>query len=228
MLRQGFWLGLILLIGLALRVRGLQWGLPAPNTFFHGSSYHPDQQALFNGLKELSWQKKQFYPTDIQMLSRGPLQVYVVGVALGLASPWLTTSRDREFYKKRPEALRRLYLIGRCVSVVQSFFAIAALFWLGALIDNWKVGAGAAALLAIAPVQVVNSHYISTDSAFCLYLILLTIACHHILKTASTRSYLAAGVLWGLLTANKYNAASAGLMIGISYFLSSSPKKSYG
>ncbi len=225
--RHFFWLTIILLAGLGLRVKGIQWGRPSDGGFFHGSSYHPDEQALFNGLKQLSWHQKHFYPTDIQMLSRGPLQVYTVGGALGLAYPWLPSSRDREFYKKNPAALRHLYLIGRAVSIVQSLAAIAALFWLGTLQANWRVGAAAAALMAIAPIHVVNAHYISADSAFCLYLVLLAIACEFILKTAHWKSYLAAGVIWGLLTANKYNAASTGLLILMAHLLSDVPHKSY-
>jgi len=224
--RRWFGLGVILLVGLGLRVWGLQWGLPAKGPFFHGSSYHPDEIELFEGLRELSWHRKQFYPTNLAMLSRGTLQIYLVGGAVGIAYPWLVISRDREVYKKDPGALARLYLVGRAVSVAQSLAAIAALFWLGTLLANWRVGTGAAVLMAVAPIQVVNAHYISTDSAFCLYLILLVIASYYIFKTATWQSYLTAGLLWGLLTANKYNAASTGLIVFIAHFLSDSPKKS--
>ena len=188
--RQWIWLAVILLLGLGLRLRAIHWGLPTRGPFFFGSSFRPDEIELFEALKELSWKRKQFHPTNLTFLLKGTLQVYVVGAALAVASPWLTITKDREVYKKDPDKLGNIYLVGRLVSVAQSLAAVAALFWLGTLMVNWRVGAGAAALLAVSPVHVVNGHYISPDSAFTLYLILLMIACYHIFGPA------AAGLTW--------------------------------
>lgn len=211
----------ILMLGLGLRLRGLRWGLPGQSRYYHGITYSPDEQSTFYAIRQLSWSKRQFYPTEMNVLLKGTLQTYTVAVALGIASPWLRLSSDPRFYQGHPEALDALYLVGRWVSLLQSLTAVLALFWLGSLVFGRPIGLGGALLLAIAPVHVVNAHFISTDSAFCLYLILLGVACHFIATRGWLRDYVAAGVLCGLLAANKYSAGTAGIMVVVGHFMGS-------
>lgn len=209
----------ILLLGLALRLTGLKWGLPDQGRFYHGMSYHPDEQSFFYGLKQLSWSEKRFYPTDETILAKGVLQLYEVGMALGIASPFLQFSSSPLFYQEHPEALARIYGVARLLSVFQSLLAIGLLFWLGKLCWGWKEGLLAALFMAITPLLVVNAHYISTDSAFSLYLIALAIACWFIAQNEKPWPYLVAGFFWGMLAANKYNAATSGILILMTHLM---------
>ncbi|MFA5974730.1 MAG: glycosyltransferase family 39 protein [Elusimicrobiota bacterium] len=209
--RRHLWILLaILLLGLGLRFRGISWGLPDQSRYYHGSSYHPDEQSMFYALKEISWSRRQFYPTDPIIGCRGTLQMYTIGLALTVCRPWLTIRPDSTYYQEHPQELSRIYRVGRWVSVLQSLAAVIALFWLSTLkTGNSRTGLIAAALLAVSPVHVVNAHYISTDSAFTLYLILLGIACLRIYQKGSLSAFGWAGFVFGLLTANKFNAVSA-------------------
>lgn len=218
-------LSAILLLGLSLRITGLSWGLPGQGRFYHGISGHPDEQSALYGVGQLNWSRRQFYPTDPNVTIKGTLQTYTLAVAIGLASPWLHLTSDSAYYRANPKELDKIYRVGRWVSVVQSLLAVLALFFLAKACFGPMVALATALLLAIAPVHVLNAHYISTDNAFVLYLILMALACHVILSGGGARAYWVAGLLCGLLTATKYNAATAGLILICSHFLN--PNRSW-
>lgn len=217
-------LGLILLVGFGLRTWGLRWGLPGESRYYHGSSFHPDEQSVFYALKQLSWEKKQFYPTEQNILVKGTLQTYLVGFALAVASPFITISRDPALYRENPRYLGRLYEVGRWLSVIQSMAAILMIYLIAAWLWSPSAGLVAASILSVSPVHVVNAHYISSDSALMLYLLIFFWLCLRIQRQTDLKNYLWAGFLCGLMVANKYNTAPAALMILMAHATATSPR----
>lgn len=212
-------------VGLALRVPGLSWGLPGTSAYYHGSSFHPDEQPFFYALKDIRWREGRWTSRNVQMNSRGTLSLYLVGAVMVLAHHSELPRLTLEYLQNNPRVLGNLYRTGRWVSIICSLLAAALLFEIGRRALNLRVGLLGASLIAWTPVHVVNSLYISSDSILTALLVLvfgLSLAVFH---RGRWTDYLACGMATGLLIACKYNMGTA-VLIPLAAF-AASPVRSW-
>jgi len=176
--------------GLLLRLAGVRWGLPNSDHYF---SYHPDE--VFVLVPSLGFAHGEWNP---RFFNYGTLYLYLVGipaVALGLAPD------PAEF----PAGLRHLHLLGRLITALMGAATVPVLYW-ALRGEGRRLAALAAALLALCPLHIVNSHYATVDVPATFW---LTVALAIALSCAarpSGRGGLLLGMAVGLAAATKYNA----------------------
>ncbi len=201
-------LGLILLVAAAFRLSALNFALP--------NVYHPDEDALvFSAMNIIK-------TGDFNPLTTGfgssfiyllvPVQMLVflqsaVGGWIGSVNEWVMPVRG--WYPgiyPHPEYV----LAGRAVSVAFGLLLIIIVYMLGTRLGNRRMGLMAAALAAVTPEFVVQSHFAVTDmalvtmSALALYLLLRA---YDDWESGSPWAYIGAGLVCGLVASVKYTGA---------------------
>ena len=160
-------LTIITAVALALRLSGVQYGLPAV--------YNPDEVAIM--ARALSFAKGTLNPHNFLYPT---LYFYVlfgwVGTYLGVV--WLaggvsTVAELQELYFTNPTGI---YTAGRLLGVVCGTAGVVAVYHLGQRLFDRRVGLAAAIFLAVAPLAVRDSHYVKHDIPATLAVILALIA----------------------------------------------------
>jgi 4-amino-4-deoxy-L-arabinose transferase-like glycosyltransferase len=201
-------LGLILLVAAAFRLSALNFALP--------NVYHPDEDLLvipaMNMIKTgdfnpLRMDHGSFF---IYSLAFVHLLVYLYSARGGwIGSVNELTIPVRVWYPSiypHPEYV----LAGRVLSVAFGMLLIVAVYLLGMRLGNRRMGLMAAAIAAVTPEFVVQSHYAVTDmamvsmSALSLYLLLR--AYDH-WESGSPWAYIGAGFVCGLTASTKFTGA---------------------
>jgi hypothetical protein len=146
--------GAICALGLALRLVGLQYGLPAV--------YNPDEVAIM--ARALSFAKGTLNPHNF-LYPTFYFYVLFAWVGVYLAFVWLTgrvASLDQlqKLYFTHPTGI---YTAGRTLGVATGTASIAVLYRLGAMLLDNRGAIAAALFLAVAPLHVRDSHYVKHD-----------------------------------------------------------------
>ena len=209
--------GALLAISLTLRLVGIGWGIPhydadlMPYTEYR-HSYHIDEDNFLWGLALMQPSAGNF---DVSIHHWGTLQFYLIYGALLIGSfvgvvpePW-----EEAFLAGDVEALPRLYVLGRLVSVLMGVAATLVVIALGKALGGWRAGLGAGAAYAIAPLAVVGSHYLTNDITMSALLVGSVYAGVRAIQTGDGRWLFGAGLLLGLATSAKYSAAFGALAL---------------
>jgi len=195
--------------GVVFRIIGLDWGIPRampPDATTYRNSYHLDED---NYLWGLTWMNPRELNFDVQDLHWGTLQFYLIAGALEagrsfgyLARPWRESFLDWD-----PAEFTKIYVCGRAVSASAGIVSLVLIFFVGRKLGGAEAGLGAAALLAVSPLHVVNSHFLTSDVSMVLLLTAAFGLFLWSLERPAMGPYLAGGFLLGLAVAAKYNAA---------------------
>jgi hypothetical protein len=200
-------------LSLGLRLFGLGWGIPdydpsvmAESPYRH--SYHLDEDNFLWGLALMQPSEGNF---DVKIYHWGTLQFYLIyGALLGaevvgvIPAPW-----EGAFLQGDVFALPRLYLIGRLVSVAFGVAGTIVIAAIGARIAGRKAGLFAGLAYAVAPLGVVEAHYLTNDISMSVLLSGGLLAVIVAAQNGKVRWLVAAGLLLGLATSAKYSALSA-------------------
>lgn len=178
------WLFVIVALGCALRLYGIDFGLPA--------HFHPDEVPKVNALQRMveqhSWNPQYFLHPSLLLYSTYGMNSLLH--ALGLVSdPFLQSA----------------FLAGRLVSAVAGTLSIALTFEIGRRLFSRNVGLLSAALLAVFPLHITCSRYLKEDAllTFCV----LSCVLATIVAVQSNRRWvlLIAGLLAGVTAGTKYS-----------------------
>lgn len=194
----------VLLVAVAMRLRGLTFGLPA--------LYDPDEGIfLLTGLKLL--RDRTLNPgwfghpgtTTIYALALIDVAVFAWGhwVTGALAD---TAAFGRAIYTDPGIVI----LPGRVFIMACGIGCIALTFAIARRLFDTRVAFLAAALLAIDPVHIRYSQIIRTDMQATLFILLVVLAAIRIVQRGDRRYFVAAGIALGFATATKWPAATAG------------------
>ncbi len=154
-------------IAFALRVFGLQYGLPAV--------YNPDEVAIM--ARALSFANGTLnphnflYPTLYFYLLFGWVGVYLG--AVWLAGGVSTVAELQALYFTNPSGI---YTAGRLLGAVGGTASVVAVYHLGHRLYDRRVGVVAALFLAVAPLAVRDSHYVKHDIPATLAVVVALIA----------------------------------------------------
>ena len=160
-------LGAIVLLALALRLHGIQYGLPAV--------YNPDEVAIM--ARALSFAKGTLNPHNFLYPT---LYFYVlfgwVGAYLGIV--WLTggaasVAALQQLYFTDPTGI---YTAGRVLGALIGALCVPAIFVLGRRLFDVHAALAAALFVAVAPLAVRDSHYVKHDIPATLAVILACVA----------------------------------------------------
>ncbi len=200
---------LFIVSGIVLRFSGLDWGIPRslpPEATTYRNSYHFDEDNYLWGLTRIDPAHCNF---DVQDYHWGTLQFYLIAGGLQAArlSGYLKMPWKQAFLKWDPENFPRVYVAGRTVSAVAGVLSLFMICLVGKRMGTAETGLAAAAFLAVAPLHVVNSHFLTADVTMVLYLLSAFYFFLATLDGGKTGAHLASGLLLGLAVAAKYNAA---------------------
>ena len=170
--RNGFVAGLALAFAgaLALRLYGLRYGLPAV--------YNPDEVAIMS--RSLAFGKWDFNPHNFLYPS---FYFYALFAWEGLTAAAAVLTRSvasfgafqREFFVDPT----RVFVAGRVLTALLGAATVVATGVLGArltTLGGWAAGVFAALILAVAPLHVLNSHYVKHDVPVTLLIVLAYLA----------------------------------------------------
>jgi Dolichyl-phosphate-mannose-protein mannosyltransferase len=195
--------------GIIFRVVGLEWGIPLglpPEATLYRNSFHFDEDNYLWGLTRIDPKRWNF---DVQDLNWGTLQFYLIGGALQAAesSGYLTRPWKEAFLEWDPLNFPRVYRAGRLVSALSGILTLLVIFLVGKKLRDTETGLLACAFLAVTPVHVVNSHYLTSD----ITMVFLSLTAFYFFLASldgnDFKAHLFSCLFLGLAIAAKYNAA---------------------
>ncbi len=200
---------IVILIGVLFRTWGLGWGIPdilPPEATTCRNSFHLDEDDYLRGVAKIEVRNWNF---DVRDYHWGTLQFYLIGCALKAASlgGYLTRPWQESFVNLDPREFYKIYIVGRTVSALSGMLSLFLIFQIGKKLNNSETGLLAAAFFAVAPLHVVNSHFLTSDVTMVFLLLGSLYFFLSSLEHGGIRIRTASGFLLGLAIAAKYNAA---------------------
>ncbi len=195
--------------GIAFRLLGLGWGIPRPlppGSTNYRNSFHMDEDNYLQGLSRTAPRRWDF---DVRDYHWGTLQFYLVAGALHVAhlAGYLPRPWRESFVGPHPEGMPRVYIAGRAVSALAGILTLVVVFGIGHRLKDADTGLAAAAFAAVAPLHVLNSHFLTSD----VTMVLLLLASFYFfvlgIDGGGVRSRVAGLFSLGLAISAKYNAA---------------------
>ncbi len=178
------------------------WSFPPPALVNSARSLltqsdNPDEKKTFIILSHMRPRKLDFRPLYVQY---GGAFVYPFGVWLGLARlvRLARLTPDLSYYLTAPAAMGRLYLLGRLYVLLFHLGTIFALYELGRLLAGRRAGTAAAALFALAPFVVVQSHVLKPHPVAAFWFVLAGLLAAVAVERGRAADHLACGVAAGL------------------------------
>jgi 4-amino-4-deoxy-L-arabinose transferase-like glycosyltransferase len=187
-------LAAVVLLGLLLRLVGLGWGRPY--------DYHPDEWVILNPAMKMvqqgSWNPESFtYPSGLIYVER--LIVSMLHLLDGSVS-LATTGRYSEAF---PEQFPFIYA-GRVFVALAGALTAIPTYLAARSVSNRVGGIAAAIVVVVAPLGVLNSHYLTTDVPMAA--LAAVVLCLSLRGLEGARRWLvAAGFAAGLAASTKYD-----------------------
>lgn len=226
--QRTFWrplgLGVIALLGLAVRLYGLDWDAMVPRSQLMdrlygagagvGANFHPDERQIMYQVVKLSWPQSwaQFFdpvhsPLNPHFFAYGSFPLYLLATVGNLLSHISPVLAD----------FAHLTLVGRTLNAFFDTGTILLTAWLALLLTPdptperrraWSVALLAAACVALTPFQVQLSHFYTVDTMLLFFVMLTVLACVKLVRTERLVTWsLVAGVSSALGLATKFSAA---------------------
>lgn len=189
---------IILIIGVLLRVWGLDFGLPY--------SLHQDEPIIINhaiayGSGDLNPHFFIIPPLCSYLLFACYVIYFAAGTLLGIFSG--TDSFALSFFIDPSY----FYLIARVLlGLIPGIVAVFLTYVLHKKLFSVKGAWYASLIMAIAFLPVVNSHYAYVDNMMAMAILLVYVSMANMMKNPSRRNYLISGALLGAAVGIKYNA----------------------
>jgi Dolichyl-phosphate-mannose-protein mannosyltransferase len=210
-------LGVILLVGAALRYYGLNWDF--------GSGLHPDERHVTSLVQALalptSW--AQFLspghvsPLEPGDFAYGSLPLYLYWIA-GHVAAWLG-SWVPGLSAWQSALGSGVFLTGRIVSAAAGVLTILVVYLLGLRLYGRMVGLLAAAFFAVCVLDVQLSHYLAVDTLATLFATLAVYACVCVVQQRRPVAFLWAGAWTGAALACKVSVLPLLLPLVVAPFL---------
>jgi hypothetical protein len=201
----------LLALSLGFRLFALDWGIPlydpdlTPGTAYR-HSYHLDEDNFLWGLALMRPSEGNF---DVKIYHWGTLQFYLIYSALlvsevvsAIPAPW-----EEAFLAGDVEVLPRLYVIGRLVSVLFGVACTGIVWALARVVAGGRAALFAGVGYAIAPLAVVEAHYLTNDITMSALASAGVLASIVAARRRRAGLLMAAGLLFGLAISAKYSAA---------------------
>ena len=125
-------------------------------------SYHPDEYAIFKGLRGMEPSRLRFFHG---FFGWPAFHFYVVGGALQASAKVgiVKLAPDLNFYFANPDEMGRMYVVGRVVTLLMALGCIVVVWRAATRLFGRGGGAAAAVLLAVTPLFAINAHYMTAD-----------------------------------------------------------------
>lgn len=188
---------LICILGLVLRLWGIDWGLPA--------LYHQDEPVTIKaalsfgqGIHAVTYIK---HPHLFHEMLFG---IYGVGYLVGKSFGWFnSTAVYIQQFLEDPSAW---VISGRILAALFGTATIPLLYWLGQVAyKDRKVSLLSALALAVVFLHVRNSHYCRQDIPALFFAVFASVLCLLVALRGKLADYISAGVIIGFAVSTKWN-----------------------
>lgn len=186
-------LGLLIMLGLALRLWGITWGLG------HGGvALHPGEWA-WQIIDSLSWTNPSYQGIWTQsFFSLAALLAGTVNTAAAWLADWFGYSGANE------AAVLSARLAGRITVALLGTAQVGVAYLLARRIfDSVATGLLAAALVAVNPLLVAYGHFLSLDVPLGLMVLVCLLVTAHLLESPGIRLWAIAGLVLGITVTTK-------------------------
>jgi hypothetical protein len=156
----------VLAVAALLRLAGLSWGIPRYTPELAAAtpirtSFHPDEDKIL-------WQLERMRPWDLDPrdFGWGTFQTYAVGACLeagDAASLFGDDGWRAAFRQAREPFFSRVFLVGRGLAALFGTATVLLTFRVARGAGSPRAGLAAASLLAVSPLHVLHSHYLTAD-----------------------------------------------------------------
>jgi 4-amino-4-deoxy-L-arabinose transferase-like glycosyltransferase len=181
---------LVVLVGIAVRVYGLRWGLP-----YH---FHSDERVLIFFTEALRTAPSVDAVTaNHRFFLYPPLPMYLLLGLLRVMS-WVHPLSVTE-----PDGITAYYLLARAISAGFGSATLGLVYVLGARLYSRPIGALGAAFLAVCVLHVRDSHFFTSDVPFAFFVVATVLAAAAIAGGGGPGSYVLAGLGLGAGLATK-------------------------
>ncbi len=142
-----------------IRFRGIGWGFIFDQKLRYDTTIHDDEKKELRAISQMRPAEYFFGPLDAQR--EGPLHPYLIAAGLFAAEKigYVNLSPQETFYREHPQEMRKLFLVGRFLTLCIGLGEIIAVFFIGNRLFSPLAGILAATLLAFIPIEVVQSTY---------------------------------------------------------------------
>lgn len=226
--KQLICLSAVLFSAAAVRVIGLDWGLPNE---FHVITYNGDEYTALADLQRMNPSKLDFNPASEKnpyAIASGTFNLYTYAALLKLLSVpgWIYLSADKEFYYQNPGEWSKFFLTGRALSVLYGLLSVWLTCLLAGKMYGRRTGLLAAFFTALMPAHVVHSRYLIMNVPGVFWILLSFYFMTKILDGGLTKDYFFAGMSAGLAVSTRYSALPLPLALVLAHFISAAPGKS--
>lgn len=220
-------LSLILLLGLGLRMWGLDWGLPDER---HPSSFHGgESRAVAIGMQidpasgdfTPRWKGKPWFRW-------GSHSMYAMGAANHLDRALGNNEFEGAWTQWGYRAFARGHWIARAVSVFYSIATVALVAWMARRAWGRRTALWACALASIAPLAAYTAHFATVNACLTFWVTASLFACARAAERARGRDFFLAGGAVGLTVAAKLTALPLLAPAGLAAILASRHRRFEG
>jgi 4-amino-4-deoxy-L-arabinose transferase-like glycosyltransferase len=205
------WGGLtaLLALGAWFRFHGLDHGGPFV--------YHPDEAYIakpaLQMVANVDWNPHVFFYPSLVV----NLQALLVAIGSALWAGPLTTDQSWLFGNELLPEQFAAVAAGRTLVAMSGVATIAVAFAIGRSLSGSVAGLAAGATIAIAPLHIESSRYLTTDVPVTLFCALTALAAVRAWTTDRVGWWVAAGALVGLATSTKWNGAAVAIVPAFLY-----------
>ncbi len=174
-------------------------------------SYHPDEYVVLKSLRDMYGNINRFPG----FYAWPPLYFYEVGgaLAIGGVTGLVPLKPDMAFYYKHPDQMARLYLAGRCVTLIFALIAVVAMWGTAGRLYGQVAAVVCAFFLAVCPGFAYHAGFMTTDVPMLACVLLTTYFSVRAMQEGELRWYLLAGVCVALSAATRYYGALSALAL---------------
>ncbi|MBN1405134.1 MAG: glycosyltransferase family 39 protein, partial [Candidatus Omnitrophica bacterium] len=197
----------IIVVGLILRLWGIDFGLPFQ---FHQDEPIVVNHALAFGSGDLNPHFFNIPPLTSYILFVIYAGYYLIGMLCGLFN---TPDTFIVNIFKNPSVI---YILGRvAIGIIPGTLCIFFVYKFAKNIFSKTIALYAALIMSVCSLNVVNSHYIYADMLLVLFIVISCSCIFNMFKNPSMKAYIIAAIFLGLAISTKYNAA----VLGVTFFL---------
>ncbi|MFQ6057964.1 MAG: ArnT family glycosyltransferase [Anaerolineae bacterium] len=204
-------LALLLLVGLGLRLYGLNWD--------EDHLFHPDERWILLVVDELAlpphWASllSPNSPLNPHFFAYGSLPLYLLKGVAHLLSYW----------REDLSEFSQLHLVGRALSALFDTGTIFLVYRLGKKLYERRVGFLAAAFVAFTVLHIQLSHFYAVDTLLAFFIVLAVTLAEEVMRRGSLRWGAALGASIGLALATKVSALPL-LLTALAAWMVQSPR----
>jgi 4-amino-4-deoxy-L-arabinose transferase-like glycosyltransferase len=210
-------LGIICILGLALRLYGLTWD--------QGNAIHPDERQILFVVMQFGWPHSwgEFFSVQSPLLPRAFDQPFF---AYGTFPMYLLALLGNGVHIQSNDIVAWSYL-GRVLSAIfdSGTILLTALLALRLLdkaqpVHRWSCALLAAMLVAFTPLQLQLSHFFAVDTILLFFVMFTLLCCVYIVETERIVLWsLLAGVGYGLALGTKFSALPLAIPVFVAFLL---------